>query len=287
MAAIRKNTGLDGILSSYQPNIPEEPRKTVLENDWMSRLLEHYRQLLELEEMTDSHLFEHYRQWLELGEKRWNHLRMKPRSPLMWRARVEWFNEAYLNEDYLDDHFTEPLTPFELNLFLQMTLLYEKAENYSRATGYLFNYLMERSYEAGFNDFILDTTNLHHPLHALGALKGVEDNPLQLTINGNVGTLVGCGARYAHIRVYGNAGSDFAYKAEHCRFWLSGNLEPTWNYSSNCLFLTDNKLSYDTLCKHVKAPEHYSVFYQKTKYRFKRNRVIHLKNGKIRKIVRR
>ena len=90
---------------------------------------------------------------------------------------------------------TETVTPADITAFLQTTIKHEQHNEYCWRTGLFISKLMQNSYEAGHNDFILNTTALKE-IHNLGCdLTGTEERLIKLTIIGNTGDWCGWGSR--------------------------------------------------------------------------------------------
>lgn len=126
--------------------------------------------------------------------------------------------EKEYNTGELDDYLksiTDILTPHQINSFLQATISKEQHENYQENTGHFISRLIQNSYNAGHNDFTLNTTNLK-PIHLIGfKLKGKSRNKIRITTRGN-------------------AGDQWGQQSENCEYNIQGNTEQIAALSRNC-----------------------------------------------------
>ncbi len=154
------------------------------------------------------------------------------------------------------------LTPEEINNFLQMTIENEHHGNYQMKTGIFFNKLIQNSYDAGNNDFHLDTTALVVPLNYLCALiKGKKEKFVTISLRGNIGRSYGfessngksnitgnvgsdCGSlsKNGTYIIAGNAGDGFGMESEYCEYLIAGNAKYHFGFNSrkNIYVLTGN-----------------------------------------------
>ena len=78
-------------------------------------------------------------------------------------------------------------TPFDINSFLQTTSEFEGYKGYLYLTGSFITKLVQVSYNAGYNQFVLDVNNLR-PIGGIGfKLKGTSDQKVEVTIKGTSG----------------------------------------------------------------------------------------------------
>jgi hypothetical protein len=195
---------------------------------------------------------------------------------------VETVGESYLVrlfKKYEHDEtseVTEVLSPGEIDSLLFIAAEIEEEGYDSYQTGCLIGLLINNSYNAGNDDFVLNTHSINpeyvKKLSALGALlEGEPDRPINLTINGYGGDYVGDSARHSNITVtdgageflgahakgstftvHGDTGRTLATCAEDCTFRLYGRLH--WvgpgdigPRSKGCTFISDNKKTVDSL----------------------------------------
>jgi len=83
------------------------------------------------------------------------------------------------------------LTPEQITQFLKATKAFESYDDYVWNTGYFVSGLIQKSYDAGNNDFVLDTRNLPDIKSLCSFLKGKGNKRLKVTFNGDTG--VDCG----------------------------------------------------------------------------------------------
>ncbi|HII15425.1 MAG TPA: hypothetical protein HA362_03860 [Nanoarchaeota archaeon] len=123
------------------------------------------------------------------------------------------------------------LTPYQISSFLEATSRYEAEINYNYITSLFLTHLIRESYNAGHNGFVL---NIYKPLNQLcRKLKGKEGDPIEITINGDLGGFFAEDARDISVKagdigiycaVEGrrvsiearNVGGDCLEKAQHC-----------------------------------------------------------------------
>jgi len=99
----------------------------------------------------------------------------------------------------------EVLSPDEINLFLQTYFIHEDNRNVT-AMGLFTSRLLQNSYLGGYNNFKISMKNIP-PIDSLGTcLWGCEENPLVMTIDGNVG-------------------GSFGFKAFNCRLTVNGDVD--------------------------------------------------------------
>ena len=90
-------------------------------------------------------------------------------------------------------------------------------------TGAYVSYLIEKSYAAGNNNFVLHTKDA--VIDHIGVdIGGTKTEPLRLTIEGNVGARSLLFATYANITVNGNIGEKSVVDANHTSITANGNV---------------------------------------------------------------
>jgi hypothetical protein len=88
----------------------------------------------------------------------------------------------------LRETVSEVLTPTEMQAFLLATTIYDDCERYERKTGVFVSQLLQNSYDAGHNEFVLNTRSLPRGLEFLGYnLRGTEERPIKVEVLGDVG----------------------------------------------------------------------------------------------------
>ena len=160
----------------------------------------------------------------------------------------------------------EILTPNEINIFVQAAISYEHIPWYESHLGHFVTRLIQNSYGANHNDFILKM-NLSKPINYLGEsawmaqkeksprIQGTADNPLKITVLGDVENVFGKGSEYAHYTLYGRAGIYCASFIDHCRFSLFESVEENLaTGAKNSEFFLDGKIV-PTLFQDKEKPE--------------------------------
>lgn len=106
-----------------------------------------------------------------------------------------------------------PLTPAEINAFLQMAfhLPAQEQGHYaaSEMLGKFTSWLIKQSYRQGYRYFPLNVTNALSPVRSLGwEVQGTEEHPLHLFITGDVSSPFGDDSQFVMYTINGNL---------HCR----------------------------------------------------------------------
>ena len=139
---------------------------------------------------------------------------------------------------YLQQEVVEILSPQEITSLA--SVLYIHAEDYRPNFWYsemeaqnismLLTRLIQNSYDAGNNHFLIDTTNMFsiyntpsmNRLFELGyGLTGRKENPIHLNINGNPGTHFLTKAHYVKAAVQGSVDDFCGYKSKHLAVTIS------------------------------------------------------------------
>ncbi|MFH1638025.1 MAG: hypothetical protein ABIB71_06375 [Candidatus Woesearchaeota archaeon] len=97
------------------------------------------------------------------------------------------------------------LNPEEINSFLQATRDLEGQWNYA-STGFVISSLIQNSYDAGHNKFHLDTSGLKEIGFMGSYIKGVEGNPLEIEVNGDLRYAAGSDSEYLLLVLRGKSG---------------------------------------------------------------------------------
>ena len=119
------------------------------------------------------------------------------------------------------------LTPEKINAFLQTTKIFENDKNYQSYTGKFISKLIQNSYNAGNNNFKLNTKNLKE-IHSLGyGLQGIKEKQIKITIEGNTGNWCGEESKHTTFNIKGNTGNWCGWRSKHTTFNIEGN---TRNY---------------------------------------------------------
>jgi len=117
------------------------------------------------------------------------------------------------------------LTPNQINKFLQNTMTYENHYAYSETTGLFISQLLQNSYDAGINNFTLNTTQLKD-IHYLGReIKGTPEKPINITVIGNIGEVLGNRSQYSRFNIEGSAGKNCGNSSQNATYNITGNTE--------------------------------------------------------------
>ncbi len=222
-------------------------------------------------------------------------------------SAVQTFYTHLLGKDYsqavLDGSLQalrETLSPREINLFLQVAIRLQAYiplddifpgipyGRYSTLLGYTLTQLIQNSYDAGCNDFIIHTVGLQEPINRLGVvgvhllrggpqhqiirrLQGTEENPLRVTVVGDIGERLGTYAEYLHCEVQGKVEAFCSAEGKHNYFkvrklesadyatntvWIVQDISTVaFNFNwANCSIKTASRR---TLQKILKSKDHY------------------------------
>jgi len=153
-------------------------------------------------------------------------------------------------------------TPNTINTVLQTTIAYKHNKgigsmNYGWNTGVFITKLIQKSYDAGHNDFRINVKQLPGSISNLGKqLTGKEDRPIQLTIIGNPGSCCGHYSEYLDLRIEGCHGYHFGENLKNSTFYISGALliggaDYFGKESENSIFKTSGKDYLDRMLREV------------------------------------
>lgn len=201
----RKGKGLDDTINGLIPAPLEEShavRRTGIST--YDRLLQKYEQLLSLHRFTP----------FEAQEK---------------------------DLDACIDAITEILTPLQINSFYQGLVRYEhRGRNHVDGVGLFLSILIQNSYDAGNNDFMMETELSKKPNYLGTSIRGTAERPLILTVHGDVGDGFCSGGEYVHATVPGWGLAFFTDKSQHCRFTIDEYVFlEDWSVYDNCYRTTD------------------------------------------------
>ncbi len=199
--------------------------------------------------------------------------------------------ERYLlDKSFLIDDVEDVLIPEEINFFLQSSIILERVRNIlDRTPDHFVNRLIVNSYNAGHNDFVLDTKNI--PWRTFShQIQASQERPLKLTINGpslrignesyyghyflngdvdnsfcagdasfakyvvhgNVSDQFGMWASSSYFEIYGRAGSACGHSSTDSIFVFHGHVgHSCGEMSKNCVFKTLNEKTLERLIEFV------------------------------------
>jgi len=139
------------------------------------------------------------------------------------------------------------LTPTQINVFLQHTTLYENNQHYSGITGYFISQLIQNSYNDGYNNFSLNTSELQDISFLGHRIEGTPKKTIELTVIGQTGRGSGWGAKYAAINLIGNTGHTCGKNSENSVFYITGDTErECGKFSINSTFHISGNTGHDT-----------------------------------------
>ncbi|MBI4453654.1 hypothetical protein HY636_03345 [Candidatus Woesearchaeota archaeon] len=150
---------------------------------------------------------------------------------------------------HLEETLTEVLTPAEIGIFFQ-AMLYEtenKQLDYwndltSERIGMFTTQLIQLSYNAGNNDFVLVSKGFQRVINHIGfRLKGADNKYINIKLIGDTGDL-GSFSQYCNYDLYGNTTYDHlgtGYNSQYCTFTFRGEIS---DMSKNILKIFDSTL---------------------------------------------
>ena len=171
-------------------------------------------------------------------------------------------NTYYISrfKDYLEKTMADVLTPTEIGIVFQV-ILHEtenKQLNYlddltSERIGMFTTHLIQLSYNAGNNDFVLITENSLRMISEIGyRLNGKKDRMVKIKVRGDVRCLCHCSS-YCDIDIDGNtyAGpSDIGYGSQKVIFTFRGKIPEEDCVSENSIYKTTNQETLEILIPH-------------------------------------
>ena len=184
-----------------------------------------------------------------VGENKFGMLLKKYEHSMKKKDSFYWIN----NVNNPLDVISEVLTPDEINVFLQTTIRYEDNEKYNESIHMFISILINNSYNAGYNNFRLNTENLKRKINELGEkLEGHSNRIIHISIKGDVGTFCGSETKYASFVITGKVESFLSYAAENSSFTLNGEFIDKCPFkleyfATSCDFKTPNKKTLELL----------------------------------------
>ena len=117
-------------------------------------------------------------------------------------------------ERILDDAGIPILTPEQINLFLQEAINYDSGTEESRQKVEVLDWLIERSYKKGHNNFVLNARASCTPFSLCSIMKASKKRPLEIKVEGSVGRHCGTASEYVHISAT-SIGEQCAWRAKN------------------------------------------------------------------------
>ncbi len=141
-----------------------------------------------------------------------------------------------------ENHVDEVLTPREINAFLQVTPHYCDRD-YTESTGLFISRLIQNSYKAGHNDFLLDTQTLPQ-IDNLGCyLKGKYNDRISICVIGDVGNSSATKASYLDLTIQGNASYLLGKFSSHTDITVHGDVGSIFEMVDQCCCFIEGKLN--------------------------------------------
>jgi glutamate synthase domain-containing protein 3 len=192
---------------------------------------------------------------------------------------VELYETTGLHKN--QKYFIDALNPAQINIVLQKIIAKHPEEDMTRGKkGDFLNNLIQQSYKSGYNDFILNVQDTR--IYGLGLhLKGVPENKMNITIQGNAGFEFGSGSKHCIYTIQGSTGDECGRFSTGCTFNVQGSTgewcgwnskHSTFNIkdetgsctgrnSTNCTFTSLNKKTYEKMQKSVPRKKGNEVIY--------------------------
>ena len=136
------------------------------------------------------------------------------------------------------------LNPSEINEFLQTVLKEYGDELDKRKTEFYINCLLQDSYDAGNNNFVLNTGDSQ--MNHLGyMLKGTDEKKLEITIKGDVGYKCGYSSTNSSFTIEGNVREWCGKSSNNSSFAIRGNVgESCGDISKDSSFTIKGNVGY-------------------------------------------
>jgi len=147
------------------------------------------------------------------------------------------------------------LTPEQINISLQRMMVDTPKDVLEHSvTGMFLSHIIQKSYDGGHNDFVLNTMETQIPYIGYG-VKGTRENHLKITVKGNAGDGFGCLSKEC---VYNAGKVKSISNSFNCIFNIDDIAEPEEvKDASNCTFITSNKELYDVINENTKLAKIY------------------------------
>ena len=131
---------------------------------------------------------------------------------------IEDKHDFYQNNQQISKLESIVLNRGQINLFLQKIIKqYPRDRISNKVTGVYLSKLIGDSYSAGHNDFVLNTCNTRIEDLCYNIL-GTKEKPIQIRIDGDVGTYCGRDAQHCFFNNKGGIGWACGSNARHCTF---------------------------------------------------------------------
>lgn len=142
---------------------------------------------------------------------------------------------------FLSELEVDALTPSQINRVLQ-EIIDRDANVLDEVTGLFLGRLIQVSYDAGYNDFVL-TTGDYRVNYFGRKLEGLPEKKLKMGIQGNVGYGFGVHSQYAAFTVHGSVGEWSASDSKFCALTIEENVEKNLGcYSKQNTFIIGGEI---------------------------------------------
>ncbi|MBS3122949.1 hypothetical protein J4434_08780 [Candidatus Woesearchaeota archaeon] len=163
------------------------------------------------------------------------------------------------------------LTPSEINSLLNAIILFDdEKEAIEYKLSVFVTQLIKKSYTVGYNNFVLDFSQLEKQTRYLGKnLVAKPKNPIYIKIYGDLSDDCGLNAKYVHFDIDGNVNSPcLGVNAEHCSFTITGNVKGIylgahilgWSGKA-CSFKTPNKKTLETFKMYIPNGYNHMIYF--------------------------
>ncbi len=160
-------------------------------------------------------------------------------------------DEGRMQENMIKEYVRTPtiiLSPEDIDHFLQTTKIFDDHRYYEYDIGIFISRLIQSSYEAGHNDFCLNTDYLNDLGNIGAGLRGKDETPIKISIKGDVKYTCGAYAENCEFNITGNTGQWLGDGSNRCVFNIDGNIDIFGGTAAkNCKFISKDNASYDNL----------------------------------------
>jgi hypothetical protein len=145
---------------------------------------------------------------------------------------LEYF-ETFLDESFkvnVKDLPCSIIGDKEISRFIILSKTFESHPNYPRKLGELTSYMLQESFNVGYNDFEFDFSKISSIDKFLMSVSGLDTKPMNVFINGGLGDYCASNCNHLNLTVSGNIGLSFGFKSEHMTTYVKGNVDEYFNY---------------------------------------------------------
>ena len=161
-------------------------------------------------------------------------------------------------EYYVDRAIDDVLTPSQIEEFFRLTIAYENNKHYQKCTKLIINELIQNSYNADNNGFVLNTNELAKPIDDLCAnLRGTHNKPINITINGDVGYYFCSQGKFLSVTINGNTRDICNDYGSSSSFIINGNAKSI--AGSSCSFIVNGDVEIINIDFDIKSSSSYTI----------------------------